>query len=203
MNNNNVRLTSIIGVVVPLACAIVLGLLCMQQRQRLQDDQKDQVAQQQTVDSLNLMKNNVDIEPLTSKKIAAINTADEQAEFLTQLRLNAQNSGVKLVQYMNMGTPAPRPDANGQLPQPSQNDFRPVASTLTVQGPYNGVRAFAYALLRSNRLMNMNGVTWKRDTEKTTTTLSFTLIRYVTEPFTSATTTVSMATPASDGGAIR
>jgi hypothetical protein len=201
-NNNNIRIGSVVATVVPIACALVLGLMSMEQYKRRDLARATEEQQQQSVNSLLTMKRTVEVAPLMDKQIAAEATPDEQASFLTQLRVNAQGSGVKLVQYMNMGTVLP-PRPTGDQPQQAQSQNRPVASTLTVQGPYDGVRAFAFSLLRGKRLVNMNGVTWKRDSEGRTTTLSFTLIRYVKDPVTTATTTVAMASPESSGGAIQ
>ena len=190
----------LLGVLIPLACAIILGVMCFSQYKERDLAEADRDQQQKNVDALNHIMDMVRAEPLMSKHIAAEDTPDEQAAFLTQLRLNAQGAGVKLVQYQNMGhVLAARPDPN-QKNQP-QSIYRPVASTLTVQGPYDGVRGFAYSLLRSDRLMNMNGVSWKRDADARTTTLSFTLIRYVTDTMTTVETTkVPAASHSLSGG---
>lgn len=201
MNKSGVGV--IIAIAIPLVCAVILGLLCFTQYKQRDLAQADEAVQQKTVDSLNDALAKANIEPLNDKQIAADATADEQASFLTQIRVDAQGAGVKLTQYMNMGQLPGAQPAPGQPTQP-QSIYRPVASTLTVQGTYDGVRAFAYSLLRANRLMNMSGVTWKRDPDGQSTTLSFTLIRYVTDPVTTASTTkVAMLEPGSAGGAIR
>jgi Tfp pilus assembly protein PilO len=194
------QIGTIIAMVIPIACAIVLGLMSLGQYKRSQLAVQNEQQQQQSVNSLQRMMQTVDIDPLMDKKYALYATADEQAQFLTQLRINAQGAGVKLTQYTNMGEVLPPRPQNGQ-PAQERSTYRPVASTLTVQGPYDGVRNFAYSLLRSDRLINMNGVTWKRDSGGTTSTLSFTLIRYVMDPETTATTTAAGATPVSSGGA--
>lgn len=174
------RFGTVIAVVVPLALAIVLGMMCMTQYRHRELALKQQQNHQDSLNALLDLKSKIDSTPLVNKDIAKVDTPDEQAAFLTQLRVNAAAAGVKLVSYNNLGMVVPPPQQD-QKPAP-QSIFRPVASTLTVQGRYLGVRAFAYSLLRANRLMNMNGVTWKRDTDGGTTTLSFTLIRYVTDP---------------------
>lgn len=184
----------------PLALAVVLGFLCLRQFQHRQVAMKARDEQRSNVASLENMIRQLDVTPLINKDIAAPATPDEQAAFLTQLRVNAADSGVKMVQYNNMGPVAPPPgDPNAQQP----SDFTPVASTLAVQGNYTGIRAFAYSLLRAKRLMNMNGVTWKRDPDRNTTTLSFTLIRYVTPPEVNVTTTMATNTGAVPGGDVR
>lgn len=196
--NSGIR--TIIGVSVPFAVAVVLGTMCYSQYQARQMAQLDEAQQQKNVNSLQYELDTYKVEPLTSKHISAEATADEQAAFLTQLRLDAQGAGVKLTQYLNMGQVLPPRNDGKDFAPPNQN--RPVASTLTVQGPYDGVRAFAYSLLRAPRLMNMQGVTWKRDVTADTTTLSFTLIRYVKNPVTTVQTTrVAMANAGSSGGA--
>ena len=197
---NKSGITSILAVTIPLACLIIVGMMCFSQYRQRDLAEADLTQQQANVDGLRHALDEATIEPLISKHIAADATADEQAAFLTQLRVNAQGAGVKLVQYMNMGQILAKPDAD-QPNGASQSIFRPVASTLTVQGPYDGVRAFAYSLLRADRLMNMNGVSWKRDPDGNSTTLSFTLIRYVTDPVTTVTTTAPVRNPSSVGGA--
>lgn len=200
---NKTGFGTIFGVTIPLACAIIFGMMCYTQKKDRDLAKADEVQQLQNVQALRHMLATVTIEPLMSKKPAFEATPDEQAQFLTQLRTDAQGAGVKLVQYMNMGQVLPARSNDPKNAQP-QSDFRPVASTLTVQGPYQGVRAFAFSLLRADRLMNMNGVSWKRDADGRTTTLSFTLIRYVTVPTTRVTTkTVAMVDSGSAGGAIR
>jgi len=204
---NKLRLSAILMVVVPLMAAVVMGMVCMSQMKRrdMAEEQRTQANMQ--VNALQDMINEASATPLVNKEIALEDTPDEQAAFLTFLRVNAQASDVKLTQYMNMGLVLPPTGANNQNGQQTAQPadaYRPVASTLTVQGQYPGVRAFAYSLLRANRLMNMNGVTWKRDTQTDTTTLSFTLIRYVTAPTTQVvTTTVPPTAAGSSGGAIR
>jgi Tfp pilus assembly protein PilO len=189
----------VIGVLIPVICAVAFGMVCFSQYKQRDLAQADMAQQQKNVDSLNHIMDMVKAEPLMSKHLAAEATPDEQASFLTQLRVDAQGAGVKLVQYMNQGQLMPQhPEDQNQ----SQSIYRPVASTLTVQGPYDGVRAFAYSLLRADRLMNMNGVSWKRDPDAKSTTLSFTLIRYVTDPVTTVQTTrVPVSHSLSDGGA--
>jgi len=196
---NGVRIGSIVAMVVPIACALIFGLMCQGQYKRRDLAMATEQQNQQQVQALQKMMDTINIDPLINKEIAAENTADEQASFLTQLRVDAQGAGIKLVDYMNGGN-LPTPPNGQNQPQPTSH-YRQVASTLTVQGPYEGVRAFAYSLLRSNRLMMMNGVTWKRDAEGASTTLSFTLIRYVKDTVTTATTTAAMATRTSSGGA--
>lgn len=203
---NKVRIGPILMVVVPLVAAVVVVLMCMSQMKRRDLAEDQETAARSRVNSLQTMLDEANATPLVNKDIALANTPDEQAAFLTQLRVNAQASNVKLTQYMNMGPVMPANAANNPNAQTNQpaNSYTPVASTLTVQGPYLGVRAFAYSLLRANRLMNMNGVTWKRDSNTDTTTLSFTLIRYVTNPTTQVvTTTVPAGAAGSSGGAIR
>jgi len=185
MNKSSIR--SIVAVSIPLACALIVSLMCYSQYRQRDLARQDQDNHQRDVDALQHQLDTISIEPLTNKRFAFEQTNDEQAQFLTQLRMDAQSSGVKLAQYTNMGVVF-----QGQQNQDKnapQSMYRPLASTLTVQGPYDGVRAFAYSLLRSNRLMNMTGVTWKRDPDGRTQTLSFTLIRYVTNPTTTVSTT--------------
>jgi len=197
----NSKIGNLVATIIPVTLALVLGFMCFQQYRRKTDDLAQQAAEQQNVNSLDLILRSADIEPLTGKKFAVVATLDEQAQFLTQLRINAQGAGIKMVQYLNMGTIMSHPDPN--KPQEAASSYRPVASTLTVQGPYTGVRDFAYSLLRSDRLMNMSGITWKRDPEGKTTTLSFTLIRYVTDLNSALTTTATVEPSGSAGGAIR
>ncbi len=201
---NKIRLGSVFMVLIPLVAAVAMGMICMAQMTRRDNNLAQQEQANMQVNALQNMLNEASATPLVNKEIALEDTPDEQAAFLTFLRVNAQSSNVKLTQYMNMGIVMPPPNAaNNQTAQPA-DAYRPVASTLTVQGPYPGVRAFAYSLLRANRLMNMNGVTWKRDTATDTTTLSFTLIRYVTTPTTQVvTTTVPPLSPGPSGGATR
>ena len=199
---NKVRMGTIFMMVVPLVAAVSMLLLCMTQVRRRDLDELRETQARDHVNALQDLLREADATPLVDKDITAYDTADEQAAFLTQLRVNAQAANVKLTQYMNMGPVMPPNTANKPDAQPQ--DYRAVASTLTVQGPYEGVRAFAYSLLRAKRLMNMNGVTWKRDTTTDTTTLSFTLIRYVKNPETQvSTTTVPAGATGSPGGAIR
>lgn len=193
---NKSSLSAIIGVTIPLACAIVFGMMCFSQYKQRGLAEADAAQQKKIVRDLEHMKETIDVEPLMDKHLAAFDTPDEQAQFLTQLRMNAQSAGIKLLQYTNMGQ-VMQNRRNQSQKQEKPSNFRPVASTLSVQGPYPGVRAFAYSLLRADRLMNMNGVTWKRDSDGRTTTLSFTLIRYVTDP----TTSVDIKTmPTNDKG---
>lgn len=199
---NNIRFANLFAIVTPLALAIVLGMLCMGERNHRDMARKAEDEQQKNVNALLTMRQEIQTTALTGKDIAAVNTPDEQAFFLTQLRVNAASANIKLVQYTNMGMVLPPPSNDPNNPQ-QHSIYHPVASTLTVQGPYLGVRAFAYSLLHSNRLMNMNGVTWKRDSDTRTTTLSFTLIRYVKDPETQVTTKVAATSPAPSGGAIQ
>jgi hypothetical protein len=201
---NKVRLGPIFMVAVPLIAAVIMGMVCMAQMTRRNNDQAQETQATMQVNSLQNLLNQASATPLIDKAIALDNTPDEQAAFLTFLRVNAQASQVKLTQYQNMGPVMARPAPGSSEPAPQPSDYTPVASTLTVQGPYPGVRAFAYSLLRANRLMNMNGVTWKRDLGTDTTTLSFTLIRYVTTPrMQVVTTTVAPAPAGPSGGATR
>lgn len=201
---NKIRIGSVIMVIIPLIAAVAMAMICMAQMSRRDNDVAQQEQENMQVNALQNMLNQASSLPLVNKEIALEGTPDEQAAFLTFLRVNAQASDVKLTQYLNMGLVLPPSNpANNQPAQPI-DAYRPVASTLTVQGPYTGVRAFAYSLLRANRLLNMNGVTWKRDASNATTTLSFTLIRYVTTPTTQVvTTTVTPVSPGPSGGATR
>jgi hypothetical protein len=198
---NKSSVGAIIAVTIPLACAIIFGLMCYSQYRDRDLARAAEAQQKSQVDALIRQRETISTQQLTTKHLAALSTPDEQAQFLTQLRMNAQSANIKLVEYRNMGqVMARRQDPNQR--NASQSIYRPVASALTVQGPYQGVRAFAYSLLRSDRLMNMNGVSWKRDPDGRTTTLSFTLTRYVTDPSTSVETkTVPMAEKGSAGGA--
>lgn len=193
---NKPRYGAIVAIVVPLALALVFGLMCLNQFKHRDLALKKQAEEEANVRSKQQILDLINSTPLTDKTIALVNTPDEQAAFLTQLRVNAQNANVKLVQYTNMGVVVPPKQENAP-----PTIFRPVASNLTVQGPYMGTRAFAFSLLRANRLMNMNNVNWKRDSDGATTTLSFTLIRYVTDP--TVQVQVASAAPDSSGGAVQ
>lgn len=182
----------------PLALAVILGMMCLTQYNHRKVTAKALEEQKANVSSLETMIQQIEVTPLINKDVAAEATPDEQAAFLTQLRVNAASAGVKLVQYNNMGPVAPANPDNTPA-----TDYTPVASTLSVQGSYTGVRAFSYSLLRARRLMTMNGVTWKRDPDRNTRTLSFTLIRYVTPPAVHVTTTMATDTGAVPGGDVR
>ncbi len=184
---NKSSISSIVAVSIPLACALIVSMMCYSQYRQRDLALQDQANHQKDVDAKQHELDTMSIEPLTNKRFAFEQTNDEQAQFLTQLRMDAQSAGVKLAKYTTTGVPFQQ--KHNQDKSGPQSMYTPLASTLTVQGPYDGVRAFAYSLLRSNRLMNMTGVTWKRDPDGRTTTLSFTLIRYVTNPATTVSTT--------------
>jgi hypothetical protein len=171
------RFTIVLAILVPIIVAGVFGLMISRQndRRRVAEQQRDQLQARNS--SLRTLIRQLQVRPLANKQIAAEDTPDEQAAFLTQMRVNADASDVKLVRYMNRGIAIPR-ERDPKTPPPI---FKPVISNVEVQGPYLGVRAFAYSLLRANRLMNMSGVTWKRNNNGGTT-LSFLLTRYVADP---------------------
>lgn len=175
---NKFSMGTVIAIVVPLATALLLGVIVFGQTKRRDTAkfQERQLSERNT--AISRLIDEIDVRPLMDKTIALELTADEQAAFLTQLRVNAAAAGAQLTRYTNRGFVV-----QNKPEKPTERDlFRPVASSVEVEGTYAAVRAFAYSLLRANRLMNMNGVSWKRDPTNNTTTLSFTLVRYVTDP---------------------
>jgi hypothetical protein len=191
--NKTVRAGTIIAVLVPIALAIVFVWLVSQQAERKNAAEAEANRLRTNNSAIKTLIQQSQVQLIADKTIASESTPDEQAAFLTQLRVNATASGVKLVRYTNRGLVAPPPPPGGQ-PAPAQI-FKPVASSVEIQGPFEGVRAFAYSLLRANRLMNMSAVVWKRNPNDGNTTLSFTLVRYVTDPMPASRTVASAGVP--------
>ena len=59
--------------------------------------------------------------------------------------------------------------------------YRPMPTTVAVVGDYDGVRDFAYKIMKAERLLNMHHVKWERVRNTAETRLSMTVTRYVTD----------------------
>lgn len=189
----NLRLGTVLAVLVPIVVAAYGGWQVSNQMERKRVAEAEENRLRTNNNAIRSLIKQHQVQLVANKVIAAQSSPEEQAAFLTQMRVNAAAAGVKLVRYNNRGLVIPPrrtndPKAQNEAPQL----FKPVASNVEVSGPFEAVRGFAYSLLRANRLLNMSGVTWKRDNDKGTTTLSFTLIRYVTDqPMPEPTPTVA------------
>lgn len=188
-----VSIGNIFAVVIPIVVALIVGFMWMGQDKRRRELVVKEASLQTKNSSLKSLLTQLDVELVANKTIADTATAEEQAEFLTQLRLKAQNAKVRLARYTNRGVITPRTDP--KKPDEVRQLFRPVASSVEVEGDYLGVRQFAYSLIRDQRLMNMSGVAWRRNPSDRNTTLAFTLIRYVTDPATSQPSPQVASTP--------
>lgn len=175
---NSVKIVRIFSVLVPIAIILVFGLMSMNQSRRRALAEQNQAELQKQVTMLENMKRELESEPITNRVATAEATPAEQAAFLKSLRDYAAAAGVNLTRYSNLGYVRPPKDG----PPTTPTGIRPIASTVHVTGPFTGVRQFAYSVLRSHRLMSVRSVTWKRLREGPTTELSFTLVRYVTNP---------------------
>lgn len=142
-------------------------------------------------------------QPIIDKEFAVEATAEEQAAFLDLLRVYADAAGANVSKFVNLPPPPANQQQQQREPKPKVN-ITPISTTVEVQGRFDQVRAFAYSLIRTKRLLNMDNVRWRRDQNGPVTTLSFTVTRYVIPPAPKATPPANPAptgTPAAGQGA--
>ena len=114
---------------------------------------------------------------------AALDTKQEDTHYLEQLRQSAQECGVQIVRWVRIDQPKPG-TSNGNTtagPAPDLKGLTPVVSDLEVYGPYESVRAFVRRLENSERLLNMDDVSWHRG-QVDGTRLFVKLTRYLSAP---------------------
>jgi Tfp pilus assembly protein PilO len=120
-------------------------------------------------------------------KLADYDTEAEQTAFLTDLRMKAAQAEVEIVKFANVMKAPSSGEAPADPANPNKKsaipEITPKSSTVEVAGDYQKVRDFMYAVLRSDRLLNVSNIMWQRteSPEKPKDTkISFNITRYVT-----------------------
>lgn len=168
-------------VLLPIAAACVFGYIGYGQYRRVETAKLERTEINADLRNVQQLLAALENQPLINKRVSAVRTEEEQANFLDNLRIHAANADVRVELFVAQA-PAIRPE--GQAPPPGEADttrYLPMLSTVTVVGSFENTRAFAFAIMQSDRLMNMSQVKWDRITASGDLRLNFLLTRYVTE----------------------
>jgi Tfp pilus assembly protein PilO len=111
------------------------------------------------------------LEPDIDKVPAEVHSQEEQARFIEYLKELARETGSNIEQFTMM--PAPPPPVGTPL-----ENYHALPTRVVLLGSYTGLRAFAYRIMQSDRLLNMMGVRWERIMEGPACRLSMTITRY-------------------------
>jgi hypothetical protein len=176
-------------IVAPIVCLLIVGAAAYLQYSQMTALKADVATVQQQIVKINQTLRQTLAAPVIKRFAAGAPTKDEQAYFINWLRLRATAANVELARLSNI--PPPAPPANAQAsapkdpnaPKPLPRGIAAQASTVEASGRYSDIRDFLYLLLKSERVLTINGVTWTRGEKWPQTKVSFTLTRYVyTEP---------------------
>ncbi len=178
----------------PVVALAVGGLLYFGQKARLSHLKNELEDTKKEISEVKAQLLKADKDFVLKRHPSEVLSKREQGLFLDMLRKFAQDSGVEITRWSNVGgspsstagTPAstPAPSANGaatgkKLPP----DINTVSSMLDVRGEYSKVRSFLYKLQLSPRLLTIQQAHWVRDTKDPHITMaSFSLARYVRTP---------------------
>jgi hypothetical protein len=183
--NNQARNYKILTIILPILAVVIAGIFTMTQitRMRSLKEEKEQV--DKNIAYLEDLMRQDQLQPLTDKIPAEVQSPAEQAAFLDQLRQLAAASGIQIVRWMNtarsLEAPAPDPNADPNAAPPPASKVTALMCTMDIKGEYPRMRSFMYSLLRSKRLLNVSSLTWTRTNEYPRTALTFTCTRYVTD----------------------
>ena len=178
------QLERIEGWGIPLVCMAAAAIGIYAQHQRLAGAQVELQKAQSAAISTSM--NRVDITKNVGEPRVAISSEgpNEQAMFLADLRQKAVDAGVRLRSWAGV-----EQENNGSATEGEKNltpGLIPIASELTIEGPYKAVRDFIAALEPAQPLYIFSNMTWRRT--EIGTELKVTITRYVAErPATDAT----------------
>lgn len=185
---------------VPLACFVLAGILVYLQFNRMQvrskeveEAKKAVVALRETMDSWKTTEGRERIP-------SVVDSRQEEANFLDEVRQVAIANGVKLAKWVNEGderalrTPL-TPEEEAKIPVAVRN-VRTLVSNVEIMGTFVAVRGFVHDLLSSERLITVKSGVWSRGDNAGESKFSFKLNRYVSQ----ADPTETTATPASTAG---
>ncbi len=109
--------------------------------------------------------------------------------FLQWRKETAAASHVEVSKWTNMPPPPPPPapaadqPKDPNAPKPLPRGISMLISAVEVSGTYTDIRDFLYLIMRSTRVVTLNGVKWTRAEKWPQTKVTFTVTRYVnTEP---------------------
>lgn len=183
--NSQARNYKILTIILPILAVVIAGIFTMTQVTRLKSLQSEKEQVDKNIAYLEKLMREDQLQPLTDKIPAAVQSPEEQAAFLDQLRQLAGTSGIQIVRWVNTARsleapPAPDPNNPNAAPPPASK-VTALMCTMDIRGEYPRMRSFMYSLLRSKRLLNVSSLTWTRTNEYPRTALTFTCTRYVTD----------------------
>lgn len=190
---NKLQQYRLFAILVPIICFGIGGWVVFNQHRRLGQLKIEHEATEKNLAFQRRMIEQIGSEPLAAKEPTVPASNAEQAAFLEGLRTLASDAGVTLTKWTNVAAqPIDKSKPTTALPA----GVSEALSTLEIEGPYNNVRSFLYAIGLAPRLLNFSGIKWSRSTETDSTNLKVTITRYVSppEPVSTPASTTSIPT---------
>ena len=176
----------------PIVCLLITGAAAFIQYRKVTALRADIVTADAQIAVVDQKLKEIQLTPPTSRVAAVPLSTHEQPMFVNWLRETATASRVEMTKWTNMPAPPPPPQSttaaadqpkDPNAPKPLPRGYLALVSAVEVSGKYGDIRDFLYLLLRSERVVTLNGVKWHRGEKWPKTKVSFTLTRYVnTEP---------------------
>lgn len=176
---NKLNQYRLFAILIPILCLGVGGWVVFNQYRRLGQLNIEQDKTEQNLAFQKRMIEEIGSQPLAAKEPMAPASDAEQAAFLEGLRTIANDSGVVLTKWNNVAAPPVDPKKPAAVLPAGVSE---ALSTLEVEGPYENVRTFLYAIGLAPRLLNFSGIKWARTTDANSTNLKVTITRYVSPP---------------------
>ncbi len=169
---------SILTLLLPVICIAMVAWMIFHEVRRMNQLHDDLIQTEKQIAFVEDMRKKLAETPQKPRFPTAEQTPREQTDFLTTMRLFSEANRVSMSKYS--GTPVVPISASA----PGSGPIRPlgvisIPSAIQVTGNYASVREFMYSILHSPRLFSMTDIRWARGQKWPMTSLTCTLIRYV------------------------
>jgi hypothetical protein len=194
---NRFSFAGVATVVVPLTCVLGMGVLVYMQYLRMRGIEDERAQTEANIRIVEGSLQRIMESPPPPRRPAEFRTRGEQVDYLNTIQAYALASRVRITRWTNFAPLAPQTTSGGLRPAAMPKGVVAVPSAVEVAGSYANVRAFLYYLQRSPRLFSLNDFKWSRGDKWPSTTVAFTLTRYlkVNTPPVSVGATDASATP--------
>jgi Tfp pilus assembly protein PilO len=168
-------LVRILMFLMPIVVGGVMLIMNLSANERLQKAEQDQAALELDRQNLESLMEAMILEPDPEKVPGVARSEEEQARFIEDLKELARTTGCRIDQFTTLPPPPPMEDS-------ILARYHELPTRLVLIGSYEALREFAYAIMRSDRLMNMMNVRWDRVQTGPLSRLTMTITRYGIDP---------------------